>query len=285
MESDSVRKVESPRKQRCWPRYRSPCHWCLVGAAVAVNHKADFILVVTHVLVVHLPADEVCAPRPDGTGLKPMDDEEPTLPAECIFANSWASQATILKQLTSPPFKAERGLFLLVLLGVFCHGGIWARCVGATFYSLGHTSVPISWSTPLFGGASRVYGRGFKLVVFFRLYLASGGPSGTVIAYDSTGTVAGFCQVYCAHGETFLKRGDFVDVMRIELLPGPHVLELEVTDVGNAARPKLTYETNVGVTPVRSVGHQRPLCGSSCGPRFRAPVPPHPLRKGHPALD
>ena len=97
----------------------------------------------------------------------------------------------------------------------------------------------------------------------------------TVIAYDSTGTVAGFAKSTARTGN-LPERGDFVDVMRIELLPGPHVLELEVTDVGNAARPKLTYETNVGVTPVRPVDISDLFVVQAVAP---ASEPPSPLTR------
>ncbi|MDB4787136.1 GWxTD domain-containing protein [Flavobacteriales bacterium] len=69
----------------------------------------------------------------------------------------------------------------------------------------------------------------------------------TAIAYDSTGAVAGFVKSTARTG--FLpQKGDFVDVARIALSPGPHVLELEVEDVGAPERPHLEYETVVEVS-------------------------------------
>ncbi len=69
----------------------------------------------------------------------------------------------------------------------------------------------------------------------------------TVIAYDSAGTVAGFAKSTARTGLLGLK-GDFVDVVRMELAPGPHVLELEVEDIGDPDRLHLEYETVVEVS-------------------------------------
>lgn len=69
----------------------------------------------------------------------------------------------------------------------------------------------------------------------------------TVIAYDSAGTVAGFVKSTARTGP-LLVQGDFVDVARMELAPGPHVLELEVEDIGAPERQHLEYETVVDVS-------------------------------------
>jgi GWxTD domain-containing protein len=74
----------------------------------------------------------------------------------------------------------------------------------------------------------------------------------TVIAYDSTGTVAGFVKSTSRTG-SLPQKGDFVDVARMELAPGPHVLELEVEDVGAPQRPHLEYETVVEVSDSKSL--------------------------------
>ena len=73
----------------------------------------------------------------------------------------------------------------------------------------------------------------------------------TVIAYDSAGTVAGFVKSTARTGP-LLVQGDFVDVARMELAPGPHVLELEVEDIGAPERQHLEYETVVDVSRRRS---------------------------------
>lgn len=69
----------------------------------------------------------------------------------------------------------------------------------------------------------------------------------TVVAYDSTGVVAGFAKSTARTGD-LPSVVDFVDVVRIPLQAGPHVLELEVKDVGSLERPHLAYETVVEVS-------------------------------------
>ncbi len=74
----------------------------------------------------------------------------------------------------------------------------------------------------------------------------------TVVAYDSTGTVAGFAKSTARTGE-LPGPGDFVDIARIPLGAGPYVLELEVEDLGEAGRPHLTYETVVELSEPSSL--------------------------------
>lgn len=69
----------------------------------------------------------------------------------------------------------------------------------------------------------------------------------TAIAYDSTGAVAGFVKSTARTG-SLPQKGDFVDVARMALAPGPHVLELEVEDVGDPDRLHLEYETVIEVS-------------------------------------
>lgn len=64
----------------------------------------------------------------------------------------------------------------------------------------------------------------------------------TAVAYDSTGTIAGFAKS-TARTEELPEAGDFVDIVRIAMDAGPYVLELEVEDLGEPDRPHLTYET------------------------------------------
>ena len=72
------------------------------------------------------------------------------------------------------------------------------------------------------------------------------GVTWTVVAYDSTGTVAGYGKSTARTGELTVP-DDFIDVIRIPLKAGPHVMELEVEDLGNLDRPVLKYETVVSV--------------------------------------
>lgn len=74
----------------------------------------------------------------------------------------------------------------------------------------------------------------------------------TVVAYDSTGTLAGFSKS-TARTDALPFAGDFVDVARIPLAPGPHVLEFEVEDLGSPERPSLQHEIVV------EMGEYRPL--------------------------
>jgi GWxTD domain-containing protein len=68
----------------------------------------------------------------------------------------------------------------------------------------------------------------------------------TVVAYDSTGAVAGFSKATARTG-ALPGPGDFVDVARIPLKPGPHVLELEVSDVALPEAPALKHEAVVNI--------------------------------------
>ena len=68
----------------------------------------------------------------------------------------------------------------------------------------------------------------------------------TVVAYDSTGTVAGFSKATARTG-ALPGPGDFVDIARIPLKPGPHVLELEVSDVALPDAPALEHEAVVNI--------------------------------------
>lgn len=72
----------------------------------------------------------------------------------------------------------------------------------------------------------------------------------TAVAYDSTGVVAGFAKSTARTGNLDT-RGDFVDIVRIPLRPGPHVLELVVEDLGNPERPVLNHEVVVEIEPVK----------------------------------
>ena len=68
----------------------------------------------------------------------------------------------------------------------------------------------------------------------------------TVVAYDSTGAVAGFSKA-TARTDALPSPGDFVDIARIPLKPGPHVLELEVSDVALPGAPALEHEAVVNI--------------------------------------
>ena len=68
----------------------------------------------------------------------------------------------------------------------------------------------------------------------------------TVVAYDSTGAVAGFSKATARTG-ALPGPGDFVDIARIPLKPGPHVLELEVNDVALPGAPALEHEAVVHI--------------------------------------
>jgi len=97
----------------------------------------------------------------------------------------------------------------------------------------------------------------------------------TVIAYDSTGTVAGFVKSTSRTG-SLPQKGDFVDVARMELAPGPHVLELEVEDVGAPQRPHLEYETVVEVSDSKSLDISDLFVVQGVA---EASVPPGPLTR------
>ena len=73
------------------------------------------------------------------------------------------------------------------------------------------------------------------------------GVQWTVVAYDSTGAVGGFAKSTARTGDLSTP-GDFIDVARIPLKPGPHVVELQVEDLGAPNRPVLKYETVVEVS-------------------------------------
>jgi len=68
----------------------------------------------------------------------------------------------------------------------------------------------------------------------------------TVVAYDSTGAVAGFSKATARTGE-LAAAGDFVDIARIPLQPGPHVLELEVADVALPEGTPLRHEAVIEI--------------------------------------
>lgn len=74
----------------------------------------------------------------------------------------------------------------------------------------------------------------------------------TVVAYDSAGVVAGFAKSTARTGELPLP-GDFVDVARISLNAGPHVVEFEVEDIGNPDRPVLKHDVVVEVEEYRKL--------------------------------
>jgi len=78
------------------------------------------------------------------------------------------------------------------------------------------------------------------------------GVEWTVVAYDSTGAVGGFAKSTVSTGD-LPAPGDFIDVARIPLQPGPHVLELQVEDLGASERPVLQYETVVEVSEPSSL--------------------------------
>lgn len=73
----------------------------------------------------------------------------------------------------------------------------------------------------------------------------------TVVAYDSTGTVAGFSKATARTGNLSTP-ADFVDLARIPLNPGPHVLELEVRDVAVPEGAALSHEMVVEVEGSRA---------------------------------
>lgn len=73
----------------------------------------------------------------------------------------------------------------------------------------------------------------------------------TVVAYDSTGNVAGFSKA-TARTANLPGPADFVDLARISLAPGPHVLELEVRDVAGPEGAVLTHEMVVDVEENRA---------------------------------
>lgn len=68
----------------------------------------------------------------------------------------------------------------------------------------------------------------------------------TVVAVDSTGKVAGFSKATARTGD-LLAPGEFVDIARIPLAPGPHVLELTVTDVAAPVGTPLQHEAVVDI--------------------------------------
>ena len=68
----------------------------------------------------------------------------------------------------------------------------------------------------------------------------------TVVAYDSTGTVAGFSKATARTGN-IPEASDFVDIARIPLQPGPHVLELEVEDLSLPDSAPLQHEAVVHI--------------------------------------
>ena len=74
----------------------------------------------------------------------------------------------------------------------------------------------------------------------------------TVVAYDSSGEVGGYAKSTARTGGLSLP-GDFVDVARISLAAGPHVVEFEVEDLGNPDRPVLQHEIVVDVEGYRSL--------------------------------
>lgn len=179
-----------------------------------------------------------------------------------------------LKQLASPIYKAGRRLFPLVLFSVLTACAMGQQALAPPSIRLATRQFQAPGQPPYLEVQAEFMADGLS-------WLSSSDSTWraaaqwTVIAYDSTGTVAGFAKSTARTGN-LPERGDFVDVMRIELLPGPHVLELEVTDVGNAARPKLTYETNVGVTPVRPVDISDLFVVQAVAP---ASNPPSPLTR------
>ena len=68
----------------------------------------------------------------------------------------------------------------------------------------------------------------------------------TVVVYDSTGTVAGFSKATARTG-ALAGPGDFVDIARIPLESGPHVLELEVADVALPDAAPLKHEAVIEI--------------------------------------
>lgn len=72
------------------------------------------------------------------------------------------------------------------------------------------------------------------------------GVQWTVVAYDSSGTVAGFSKA-TARTAGLPTPGDFVDIARMALNPGPHTLELEVSDLSALGGSPLKHEMVVQV--------------------------------------
>jgi GWxTD domain-containing protein len=68
----------------------------------------------------------------------------------------------------------------------------------------------------------------------------------SVVVFDSTGSVAGFSKA-TSRTDDLPAPGDFLDIARIPLAPGPHVLELEVRDLGAPLASPLTHEMVVEV--------------------------------------
>ena len=97
----------------------------------------------------------------------------------------------------------------------------------------------------------------------------------TAVAFDTTGTVAGFGKSTARTGALSMPV-DFVDIVRIPLASGPHVLELEVQDLGNAGRPVLTYETVVHVDDASAFVISDLFVVQGVKP---ASVPPSPLTR------
>ncbi len=68
----------------------------------------------------------------------------------------------------------------------------------------------------------------------------------TVVAYDTTGAVAGFSKATARTG-ALPYPGDFVDIARIPLSPGPHVLEMTLSDLAVPNAAPLQHEMVVDV--------------------------------------
>ena len=68
----------------------------------------------------------------------------------------------------------------------------------------------------------------------------------TVVAYDTTGAVAGFSKATARTG-ALPYPGDFVDIARIPLAPGPHVLELTLSDLAVQDVAPLRHEMVVDI--------------------------------------
>ena len=82
--------------------------------------------------------------------------------------------------------------------------------------------------------------------------LVRAGVEWTVVAYDTTGAVAGFSKATARTG-ALTRAGDFVDIARIPLAPGPHVLELQMKDLAVPNGTPLRHEMVVDIDAPNSL--------------------------------
>ena len=137
-------------------------------------------------------------------------------------------------------------VFLLVSFVAVSRGEVFAQSVSSTVgVRLATRQFLTPDGAPYLEVQAEIMAQGLQwLVSNDSLYRAA--VEWTVVAYDTTGAVAGFSKATARTG-ALPYPGDFVDIARIPLDPGPHVLELTLSDLAVQSAAPLRHEMVVDI--------------------------------------